>query len=104
MIIDEEIAASLVPVLVEFGAEWCPPCKALAPVLEAVAAEYRDRLRILTVDADAEPALTARFNVVSLPTLLLFRDGELAGRLVGARGKGRLTQELEELLSVVAPS
>jgi thioredoxin 1 len=98
MIIDEEIAASSVPVLVEFTADWCPPCKAMAPVLEEVAAEYADRLKLVKVDSDAEPALTARFNVVGIPTLLLFRDGQLAGRLVGARGKGRLTQELEALL------
>ncbi len=97
MIIDEEIASS-VPVLVEFTAEWCPPCKAMAPVLEEVAAEYADRLKLVKVDSDAEPGLTARFNVVGIPTLLLFRDGQLAGRLVGARGKGRLTQELEALL------
>lgn len=94
---DEEIAASTVPVLVEFGAEWCPPCHAMAPVLAEVASEYGDRLRILIVDADADPALTARFGVMGLPTLLLFRDGEVAARLVGARGKGRLTQELAEL-------
>ena len=98
MIIDEEIAASSVPVLVEFTADWCPPCKAMAPVLEEVAAEYADRLKLVKVDSDAEPGLTARFNVVGIPTLLLFRDGQLAGRLVGARGKGRLTQELEALL------
>lgn len=98
-LIDEVIGASPVPVLVEFGAEWCPPCKAMAPVLADLASEYGDRLRVLTVDADAEPALTARYDVVGLPTLLVFRDGDVVGRMVGARGKGRLTQELAELLS-----
>lgn len=98
MMIDEEIAASPIPVLVEFTADWCPPCKAMAPVLEEVAEEYADRLRLVKVDSDAEPGLVARFNVMGIPTLLLFRDGQVAGRLVGARGKGRLTQELEALL------
>ena len=98
--IDEEIAASPVPVLVEFGAEWCHPCKLMAPVLAEVATEWADRLRVLTVDYDAEPALAARFDVMAVPTLLLFRDGELAGRLVGARGKGRLTQELTDMLQL----
>ena len=96
---DEEIAASPVPVLVEFGADWCHPCRVMAPVLADLAAEWADRLRVLTVDADAERDLVARYQVYGLPTLLLFRDGELTGRLVGARGKGRLTQELADLLS-----
>ena len=96
---DEEVAVSPVPVLVEFGAEWCPPCKLMEPVLADLAGEWSDRLRVLTVDYDAEPALAARFDVMAVPTLLLFRDGVLAGRLVGARGKGRLTQELTDLLS-----
>jgi thioredoxin 1 len=100
LIVEEEIRGSSAPVLVEFGAEWCPPCKAMAPVLADIAVQYADRLRVLTVDADAEPALTARYGVVGLPTLLVFRDGELVGRLVGARGKGRLTQELAELLGL----
>lgn len=96
---DEEIAASPIPVLVEFGAEWCHPCKLMAPVLADVAAEWADRLRVLTVDYDAEPALAARFEVMAVPTLLVFREGQVAARLVGARGKGRLTQELADILS-----
>ena len=96
---DEQMAASPVPVLVEFSAEWCHPCKLLAPVLADLATEWADRLRVITVDYDAEPALAARFGVMAVPTMLLFRDGELAGRLVGARGKGRLTQELAGMLA-----
>jgi thioredoxin 1 len=91
--------ASEVPVLVEVGAEWCPPCRAMQPVLTALSQEYRDRLRVFTVDADVELAIVARFDVVGLPTLLVFRDGQLVKRLVGARSKHRLVEDLADVLS-----
>ncbi len=97
--VDEEIASSNVPVLVELGAEWCPPCRAMEPVLEALAKEYGDRLRIVTVDADEEPELVLRFGVRGLPTFLVFRDGQLAERLVGARSMPRLVGELAGVLT-----
>jgi thioredoxin 1 len=95
---DEEVAASAVPVLVEVGAQWCPPCRLMAPVLRAVAAEHGDRLRVLSLDADDHPEVVSRFGVRSLPTMLVFRDGQLAGRMVGARAKARLLEELADLL------
>jgi thioredoxin 1 len=96
--LEEEIAGADVPVLVEVGADWCPPCRLMAPVVAAVAAEQADRLRVIEVDADEHPEVRARFGVHSVPTLLLFRDGRLVGRLVGARPKARLVKELAELL------
>ena len=96
--LDEEIAASSVPVLVEFTADWCPPCRMMAPVLEGVAAEVGDRLRILTLDADAHPAVVARHQVLALPTMLVFRDGAVAKRLVGARSQTRLLEDLADIL------
>lgn len=97
--LDEVIGSSEVPVLVEVGAGWCPPCRAMEPVLAAMSAEQGHRLRIFTVDADDNPGVVARFGVFGLPTLLAFRDGRLVTRLVGARSRRRLTQELAELLS-----
>ena len=97
--LDEEIASSPVPVLVEFTADWCPPCRMMAPVLEGVAAEVGDRLRVLTIDNDDHPDAVRRHQVLGLPTMLVFTEGVLVKRLVGARSKSRLLQDLSDVLS-----
>jgi thioredoxin 1 len=96
---DEEIVASNVPVVVEFWAEWCPPCRAIAPVLESIATDYADRLRVYKVNTDEHPGLARRYDVMSVPTILVFRDGELRQRMVGARSRTRLLEELAELIT-----
>lgn len=96
---DEEIHQSPVPGLVEFGAEWCPPCRLLTAVLDSIAAAYAGRLRVFTVDSDHEPALARRYEVLSVPTLLVFSDGVLNNRMVGARSQAGLMQELAGILS-----
>ena len=73
------------PVLVDFGAEWCGPCVAVAPVIRGLALEYADRLTVATVDVDAEPQLAARYGVRSLPTVMLLENGQIRRVLVGAR-------------------
>jgi len=73
------------PVLVDFGAEWCGPCVAVAPVIRTLALEYADRLTVATVDVDADPQLAARYGVRSLPTVMLLESGEIRRVLVGAR-------------------
>lgn len=96
---DEVTAGSSVPVVVEFWAEWCPPCKALAPVLEGIATEHGDRLALYKVNTEENAELTARFAVSAVPTTLVFKDGALVKRMVGARGRGHLLQELADVLS-----
>jgi thioredoxin 1 len=82
---DEAVLAAPRPVLVDFGAEWCGPCVAVAPVIRSLALEYADRLTVATVDVDTDPQLAARYGVRSLPTVMLLADGEIRRVLVGAR-------------------
>ena len=95
---DEEVVSSDVPVLVEVGAEWCPSCRAMQPVLKTLAHQYDTQLKVFTVDSDADPAVVARFGVAGVPTLLVFQEGRLVKRLVGARSKRRLVDDLGDLL------
>ncbi len=95
---DEEIKSSSEPVLVDFWAEWCGPCKMIAPVLSQIAAEHEGKPRIGKINIDENLGLAQRFDVMSIPTLILFKDGEPKVRLIGAKGKGQLLQELAEYL------
>jgi thioredoxin 1 len=96
---EEEIGAATEPVLVDFWAEWCGPCKMIAPVLEEIAEEYAGKLRIVKLNVDDNPQTARRFDVMSIPTLILFQDGQPTKRLVGAKGKSALLGELEEFVS-----
>ncbi|TXS06308.1 thioredoxin [Streptomyces sp. col6] len=95
---DAEVLGEDRPVLVEFTADWCGPCRQLAPVLGAIAEEERERLRVVQIDVDHNPAISARYGVLSMPTLMVFRDGEPVKSMVGARPKRRLLQELEDVI------
>ena len=95
---DETVSGSQAPVVVDFWAEWCGPCKMIAPVLEEIAGELGEKITIAKVNVDDNPDVAMRFNVMSIPTLLIFDGGEVKKRVVGAKGKGALLQELDEFL------
>jgi len=95
---DEEIAGSSEPVLVDFWAEWCGPCKMIAPVLDEIADENPGKIKIAKLNVDDNPDIARRFDVMSIPTMIVFKDGQPDKRMVGAKGKGQLLQELSAYL------
>ncbi len=95
---DEEIGNSTEPVLVDFWAEWCGPCKMIAPILDELAVEQVGKLRIAKLNVDEAGDVARRFEVMSIPTLIVFKDGEPAKRIVGAKGKAALLDDLGDFL------
>jgi thioredoxin 1 len=95
---DESVGADDRPVVVDFWAEWCGPCKTIAPILEELAEELGEHATIAKLNVDEHPDIAMRYNVMSIPTLLVFKGGDVQKRLVGAKGKGHLLQELDEFL------
>ena len=94
---DEVVGSSDEPVLVDFWAEWCAPCKMIAPILDELAGT-QESLRIGKVDIDVNISLAQRYDILSIPTMIVFKDGEPVKRLVGAKGKGQLLEDLSEYL------
>ncbi|MFF7145236.1 MULTISPECIES: thioredoxin family protein [Streptomyces] len=95
---EAEVIGAELPVLVEFTADWCPPCRQMGPVLGALAAEQAGRLKVVQLDVDTNPTTTNAYKVLSMPTFLVFRDGEPVKAMVGARPKRRLLEELSDVL------
>jgi thioredoxin len=92
------VAAAQQPVLVDFWATWCAPCKMLKPVIDELAAEYEGRVIVAELDVDANPVTSSKFTVLSIPTLILFRGGKPAERIVGYKPKALLRQRIDAVL------
>ncbi len=92
---EPEVLKSSVPVLVDYWAEWCGPCKAIAPVLEEVAKEYSGKLKVAKVDVDANTEVPKKYNIRGIPTLMLFKNGNMEAMKVGAMSKSQLTAFLD---------
>ena len=97
---ETEVMKSNQPVLADFWAEWCGPCKMLSPVLEEIAAEQAERVKVVKVNVDNNPQLAARFGIQSIPTLLYFADGKVIHQTVGVVGKKAILDKLEGLATV----
>ena len=95
---DETIAGSAAPVLVDFWAEWCGPCKMIAPVLDEIATEQGEKIKITKLNVDENQQTAMNYQVMSIPTLILFKDGQPVKRIVGAKGKGALLEDIAEYL------
>jgi thioredoxin 1 len=91
---DTEVLGSETPVIVDFWAEWCGPCRAVSPILEQIAEERADELRVVKVNIDEEPELQQRYGILSIPTIVLFKGGEPAAAAIGAQPKRMLEQSL----------
>jgi thioredoxin 1 len=95
---DQVVLGADKPVLVDFWAQWCPPCHQIVPVLAQIAEERSDRLSVVKLNSDENPSISARYRVMALPTLMLFHHGELIWSVVGARPKAKLLKELDDAL------
>lgn len=96
---ETEVLKSDTPVLVDFWAEWCPPCHMIAPVVEELASERAGTLKVVKLNTDENPDITRRYRVMSIPTLIVFSGGDEQKRIVGARGKQQLESEVLEFIS-----
>ncbi len=95
---EDEVLSSDIPVLVDFWAPWCGPCRMVAPVVSEIAEEYQGKLKVGRLNTDEEPEIAVRYGIMSIPTLMIFKNGEVADQIIGAVPKEYLIEKLEQVL------
>jgi len=95
---EEEVLKSEIPVMVDFWAEWCGPCKALAPTVDVIAGDYAGKMKVFKLDVQSEAAVASKYGVSSIPTLLIFKGGEVVERIVGLKPKQEIASRIDPLL------
>jgi len=95
---EDEVLKSDKPVIVDYWAEWCGPCRQVAPVLEEIATEHADKIEVVKLNVDDNPATSQRYRILNIPTLSVFKDGEVVKEIVGARPKSALLRELADFI------
>lgn len=95
---DEEVMQSDLPVLIDLWAPWCGPCRALTPIVEDIAGEYESKLKVVKLNVDESPTIAANYQVMSIPTLLIFKNGQVEAQLIGLVSKDKIISKFESLL------
>ena len=95
---EQEVIKSDIPVVIDLWAPWCGPCKALTPILESVAAEYDGKIKAVKLNIDESPAIAAQYQVMSIPTLLFFKDGKVESQIIGLVGKDKIAGKIDAML------
>ncbi len=96
--LDSEVLKSAVPVMIDFWAEWCNPCKMISAAVDAVALEFEGKAKVMKVNVDEEREIASRFNIMQIPTLLFFKDGKVVDQWVGATSRDTLAKKLQNLI------
>jgi thioredoxin 1 len=96
---DEEVLKSNIPVLIDFWAEWCAPCKMLGPTIEEIAAEYQGRAKVAKINVDQNPGLAQRYGIRSIPAIIIFSNGEVADQLIGVQSKETMAAMIDKSLA-----